>query len=312
MHKLPVITNSELKCLRRCIREHHYRYELRYRANGPEAAPLRFGTLMHELLEDWWTSKNDELVVDAELFAKLDVDPFERARLVAMMTGYHARWRDDPLEVLHVEHQFAVPLIDPLSGFSLAWVLAGKIDAVVRDKKGQVWIVEHKTTSENIEAGAPYWQKLSLDSQLSVYWHAVQELGYAPRGVIYDVLVKPSQKPLKANTRRDADETPDEYCARLQEVIKADPDRYYQRGNVVRLSQEVWDAGVDIAQYVHLLEHANRNEDWPRNPDSCFKFGRPCDYFEVCTGRARLEDPEKFHQVDNAHAELSPSPDTDY
>ena len=55
-----VLTTSRLKCYRRCPREHHFAYELGFRALV-EADAVRFGTLIHRALEAWWRAGDDRL-----------------------------------------------------------------------------------------------------------------------------------------------------------------------------------------------------------------------------------------------------------
>lgn len=52
-------------------------------------------------------------------------------------------------------------------------------------------VVEHKTTSADITPGSPYWRRLTLDAQVSLY------LGGAG-SLLYDVIRKPTLRPLKA------------------------------------------------------------------------------------------------------------------
>lgn len=52
-------------------------------------------------------------------------------------------------------------------------------------------VVEHKTTSADITPGSPYWRRLALDAQVSLY------LGGAG-SLLYDVIKKPSLRPLRA------------------------------------------------------------------------------------------------------------------
>lgn len=75
------------------------------------------------------------------------------------------------------------------------WEIAGKLDVLVRERAtGRVLVIEHKTSSEDVSPGSAYWQRLRLDGQVSLYHLADERI----EGVIYDVLAKPGEKPLKA------------------------------------------------------------------------------------------------------------------
>jgi len=199
---LPMLTNSRLKCYRRCPREHHFSYRLGYRP-AVEAEAMRFGTLFHRALEAWWRATDERLAAALAVLEQAigdGSDPFEVAKARALMTGYHARWIDEPYEVLEVEVEFNAPLTNPATGSrSKTWALAGKLDVIVRDQRdGRVLIIDHKTASEDISAGSSYWKRLRLDSQISTYCVGGKALGYDVAGFVYDVIAKPGLKPLKA------------------------------------------------------------------------------------------------------------------
>ena len=88
-----LLTNSSLKCYRRCPRLYRLRYEQGYRA-AVEAQALRFGSLIHVGLEAWYVSGGD---LEMSLRA-LDgeADPFDLVRAQIMIEGYHHRWQADP------------------------------------------------------------------------------------------------------------------------------------------------------------------------------------------------------------------------
>ncbi len=340
---LPVITNSEMKTHRRCARERHYTYDLGYRVVR-EADALRGGSLAHLGLEAWWRSTGDRLA-DALAAMQGEPDPYDRVRAEQMMRGYDARWLDEVqhFEVLSVEQEFRAPLVNPETGAaSRTFDLAGKLDVIVRDlRDGLVYKIEHKTSAEDIGVGSSYWKRLTLDPQISTYYEGARSLGYDPAGCLYDVLGKPGQRPGNVplvdevgfkivldgdgkrvyvssgkKPRETADaklgyvlqtrpETPEEYGARIADAIAADPDRYYQRGVVVRLEADEREAAFDRWQIARLIREAQLAGRHPRNPDSCIRYSRECDFFGVCTGTANLEDTTLFRKVEHVHEELS-------
>lgn len=320
---LRVLTNSELKAFRRCNEEHHIGYGLGYRTIV-EANPLRFGTMIHKGLEAWWNEPDPSARLMAALAAlPLGGDPFELARAVQMLSGYDLRWNDEQWETLAVERQFRVPLVNPLTGKpSRLFVLGGKIDAIARSvDNGRVYVVEHKTTGDDLTTGSEYWQALQLDAQISMYYVGAKALGFDVSGVLYDVLGKPKQQPLEAtpvdkrkyrqsdgvlySNQRAADETPLEYEARVRDAIAEAPDRFYARGTVVRLDDEERLAAWDTWTLAHMLHESERAQRFPRNPDACRRWGRLCDYFGVCTRTESVEDSTRFRRVTNVHEELT-------
>jgi hypothetical protein len=331
---LRVITNSELSCFRRCQREHHYAYELGYRARE-DVESLRFGSAIHVGLEAWWLGQGVERAV--ELATASTEDPYEAAKLRVLLLGYNARWAHEVHAVAGVEVEFRAPLVNPETGAaSRTFTLGGKIDVLL--ERG---FVEHKTTSQEIGVGSRYWRRLTLDPQVSTYYAGAKALGHEVDHCVYDVIRKPALRPsqvpltdedgtkivldLDGNRVRTKDgkkwrqtgdaelgyvlqtrpETPEEYEARLTEEVAAHPERYYQRGQVVRLEADERDAQLDAWQLTRAMREAEIAGRHPRNADACERYGRLCPYFDVCSGTASLEDESRFEQVERVHQELS-------
>ncbi|MFT5266650.1 MAG: hypothetical protein ACI88C_000071 [Acidimicrobiales bacterium] len=194
-------TNSRSRAERLCNYWGHIKYNLGYRETK-EAEPLWFGSLVHLGLETWWQTGGDLKAAITSM--GVTGDPERKVMYVmarVMMTAYHHKWiKDiDLFELVGVEVQFEVRLKNPeTGGVSRTWDLGGKMDAVVRFKKsGVLWIIEHKTTSEEIGHDATiYGIRLLMDTQTSQYWLAA-ELKYGEKigGVIFDVLRKPGIRP---------------------------------------------------------------------------------------------------------------------
>jgi hypothetical protein len=411
-----IVTNSRAKAWRRCARLHFFLFVLGVRAIE-DVVVLRFGALIHLGLEAWWQARLPEAVrvqlvdaahaaagegpehyTDRELFI-LDgdsigaalaavagdaADPFEQARVEEMLRGYHFRWQAEDLEPIAVEVEFRAPLVNPETGaLSRTYELGGKLDVLARKRSsGAIVIVEHKTTSENIETDSPYWARLRIDSQVSQYFAGARALGNAAASCVYDVLAKPAQRPSKATpveerkytlpkykacpackrkgappaphdvvlgedangprvtcepdpedatkrrvctdpggrlyaNLRAEDETPDEYRARLVDALAEAPERYFARGDVVRLERDEHEHASDVWRSARNIRDAqlagerlvqigrDAKSAHPRNPDACFTYGRPCAFFAVCTGAASIDDPARFERVDNVHQELA-------
>lgn len=329
--RLPLITTSEARAFRRCEREHHLGYRLRYRPIG-RSTPLRVGTAMHLSLEVWWHTAGDLDAALAQIDAPVSdldaLDEFERAKLRAMIKGYHVRWQSEDLGVLFVEREFRAPLVNPSTGMaSKTFEVGGKLDAGCRKPDGRFWIVEHKSTSEDIGLDSPYWKRLRMDPQVSTYHVGARTFEYGdPAGVIYDVLRKPTIRPYKATpvedrkytkptakepvarlyaNQREADETPEEFEDRCIESIIAEPDKYYMRGDVIRLEQDEKDAAWDLWHQARKIREVGLSGHHTRNPDACVRYGRTCEYFEVCTGSASIDDVTLFRKAGVAHEELN-------
>lgn len=318
---IALLTQSRLASARACQRLHHTRYDLGIRSIQEQSA-LKFGTLIHLGLEQWWLANGSDRLPAALAAMRGEIDPFVLAQAEVLLTGYDKRWGDEPYDVLAVETEFRTELINPATGAaSRTWALAGKIDAIARDRRdGLVRIIEHKTSGLDIRPGSAYWQRLRMDGQVSQYYAGARSLGFDVSGCVYDVLGKASIRPLLATpetsrkytkdgklyaAQRDKDETPDEYKARLVESVAMEPDRYFARGEVVRLENEMNEAMTDIWQLGVQLREAANVGSYPRNPGSCEMYGRMCEFFGVCSGSESLDDPSLFVKIGNTHPELS-------
>ena len=338
-----LLTKSRLADARTCQRLHHMKYELGYRPKTRVRA-LEFGSSTGAGLDAIWEGR--QLVIPDLPLDATDEDRYERGKLSAMLLGYQARWAAEDrekYELLGVEVEFSCQLVNPATGRrSETWKLGGKLDKLVRERAtGEVWIVEHKSSSEDISAGSAYWSKLRMDTQVSIYFVGGTALGHDVRGVLYNVLGKPKLQPSSVPLL-DADgvkqvvdatgqrvrtrdgkkwretgdtaqgftllsrpETPAEYEARCVSAIAENPDRYYRRSPVVRLEAEVSDALVDIWQQGQQMREAERLGRSPRNPEACSRWGRMCEFFPVCSGEATLQDETLYRLSSNVHPELT-------
>lgn len=165
-----------------------------------------------------------------------------------------------------------------------------------------VYLLETKTTSEDISAGSSFWKRTVLDPQLSLYLPALRVMGYDPRGAVYDCLKKPGQRPSAKG------ETAENYGKRCLEAIGEKPDKYYARGVVVRLEADIHEAATDVWNTASQMREAKRLNVWPKNPDSCMAWSRECDYLGVCSGMADINDPIMFKH-ESANVELDGSDD---
>ena len=159
-----------------------------------------------------------------------------------------------------------------------------------------------------------------MDPQLSIYHDGAAALGFGPVAVVYDVVSKPTIRPHKATpldkrkykangelyaNQREFDETPDEYRDRLEADVSANPDDYFRRGEVVRLKAEMDEARADNWYTAKRIKDSQRDGYHPRNPDACERYGSLCEFFGVCAGIERLDDPARFVKLEHVHPELS-------
>ncbi len=334
MSEIEVITKSRLAAFNSCQRLHHIQYNLGYRTLAPREL-ADWGTMFHAGLDAWWAAHmeggeallalpNAQAAMQAARVG-LAVDDFAMAKAEVMMIAYDARWAPTmgEWEVLGVEVEF----IATIPGRKRLRV-AGKLDKVLRKRTtGRKWFGEHKTTGVDLAEGSTYWQRLRMDPQVSIYHRGMAALGHEDlEGCLYDVVDRPSIKPLKATpmdkrkytkpskkepisrlyaNQRENDETVDEYRDRLAGLVGAEPDAFFARAEVVRLEGELEASDADVEETALQIRAGSQTGVAPRNPGNCFLYNRPCDYLDACSGIASLDDETRYRREEKQHPELS-------
>ena len=319
-----LLTNSRLRTWRDCKRRHRLLYLDGWRPRREDEA-VSFGRLVHLGLEGWWKAAPEQRLYEAMLrISGRAHDLFQEAAVRELLRAYDERYASamEGYEVLAVEATFTAPLLNPKTGAaSRTFLLAGKVDGIVRERAtGRVLLVEAKTTSEPIEdATTSYWRRLAMDGQVSHYYIGSESLGFSVEGCLYDVLLRPRLKPLKATpeasrkytkdgrlyaAQREVDETPEEYAARLRADIAEAPAKYFQRREVPRTEDDLRDYLFDAWAEARAMREAELAARSPRNPEACHRFGQ-CAFWEVCANNLRPESaPDLYELVTNVHGEL--------
>lgn len=288
------LTNSRRAAWQRCARLHFYAYTLRLRPERPGRA-LAIGSAVHAGLEDLW--RGQVHTVDRARHGITDVD---EAMVRVLLAGYVERWGDeDAGRMVHgIELPFVAPLSAPDGTFARQWWIAGKLDVVIEEPDGSLWIVEHKTTAEEIAPGSHYLRRQRMAPQLSLYLDGARSIGINAEGVILDVIRKPQ-------LRRGASETVEAFAARLATAMRSPC--MYARHRIHRTDADLDAARADwcaIASQIEAEAHADSPP--PRNVDSCFDYFRPCEYLALCLGEHTPWDGETgLVQLRTPHPELA-------
>ncbi len=104
----------------------------------------------------------------------------ERVKVMYGMATYQWYYAEDEYETLATELKFSLPVINPRTGRALPnCKLVGKIDKLVRNQNGIVMIMEHKTTSSSLNSDSTFWGNLRLNTQISMYVYAAQQMQLA-------------------------------------------------------------------------------------------------------------------------------------
>lgn len=326
MSEIEVITKSRLAAYNACQRLHHLTYNLGYRSLAPRE-DADWGTLFHAGLDAWWGAyMNGGLLAFTDALAAMarhretatGIDDAAMAKAEVIMAAYDARWAPSMAEweVLGVEVEF----IAVIPGRKRLRV-AGKLDKLLRRRSdGSIWFGEHKTSGADLSLGSTYWQRLRMDPQVSIYHQGLRELGHEPAGCIYDVIVRPEQRLLKATPldkrkytkagalyakQRENDETIEEFRKRVSGLVAEEPDAYFARAEIVRLDSEIEASAEDVTETALQIRAGSQTGVAPRNPGACQMYGRTCEFVDVCSGLASLDDETRFQKLTRVHSELS-------
>lgn len=187
----PIVTQSMVSTFTDCPREVYYGTVLGLRPRI-EAKPLTRGTWIHSLLEERangrdWVAKHNEIYekAAAQQFTE-EVDALEQ-EVYNIVTSYDWVYRNDKLIPIAAEITVERPI------FHGAALYKGRIDLIVIDENGDVWLVDHKT-----HRTFPEWHYRELAFQHYSYLWACRKapeylaLRYKgkplpqPKGFIYD------------------------------------------------------------------------------------------------------------------------------
>lgn len=255
-----VVSWSEIDAWRQCP----YKWLLSYgeRWTGPTTSlPLRRGTLWHLCMELHYnyvkTTNSVEKAIEAVTnYLKIASEDDDVVDLIVWMyTGYVSRWfaEDKDWEILMVEGRLELPLAEGIR-------IKCRLDLVVRDNLGRVWLIDHKT-GRNLPTG----RELDLDDQFGLYHWLLRKAGRSVFGIIHNaVRTQRNQSPMGM----------DERFARAT-TVRIDTE-------LDTLADEIRSTALDIAHArAELAGGASTNMVTPRHPDPERCRWR-CDYTSPC------------------------------
>lgn len=272
-----IIDVSKLTTYMACPRKYFFRYILGWETTYPNN-DLVFGAAWHVAMEHLLLNgySEDSVVKAAELFfnhyrkelgPETDEGFFPKNPAGALMglTRYATRYAidDKNYRVLHTEVAARVKIGDNA-------ILVGRMDCIRQDKSnGLIEVMDHKTSGRRISG----WERLQWQSvQLLVYMHIL----YSIPDWDYD---KVKGGRIRCTwfykNRHEFDEvlvekTPAEMQSGLVDILT-----YYDY----------------LMRDMYLFKDTCSDDEiampsFPRNPESCYKYGRVCQFFDMCNGWA--------------------------
>lgn len=327
MNPKTILTNSCLTTFKTCPRKYQFQYEMGYNPKYDTEA-LTIGKLVHAGIEYWANNRKNninkiEITISDNPY--IDKREFEYilAKARAMVDMYIDVYKDDNYETVLAESEGRAPLINVKTmRESSKYEIGFKIDRIVRNLQGKTFIIETKTTSEDIDSpDASYFKKLYLDPQVSTYYLGAEVNGIKVESCIYDVIRKPNATPFKAtpiekrkyktngelySSCRYEDETPGEFYTRIKEELSKNPQKYYIRKEITRSDNDLLEHMYDMHTVSESISLYRKIGKFPRHTNACTSTYGACVFLDVCTNKTTLEDTSKFEKIEGfKHKELS-------
>ena len=181
---------SEINTWCQCRMQHYWRYVVGITPKTYQRAPSR-GSAGHAALaaaylgQDWREALQEwlkEQIESRELFNE-EVADFEdmvdtASQILPRYFDHYAE-EEQHWEVLETEYKFEISI----SG--LKTKLKGFIDGIIRDKDGDLWLLEHKFPQRQFRSR----EQVDLNGQLGVYQYAANKCGFPTIGIIYNQLL---------------------------------------------------------------------------------------------------------------------------
>lgn len=189
-----------------------------------QTTALRRGTSWHKLHE-LNVNRDDQLAYINEAYETVPEGVsrsdwlIERIILMYSIIGFdwYFESQGDEFEIIANELEFEMPLYDAEGNEIEGVIVVGKIDQILRDKYGNIYVREFKSSSKSLDDS--YWSHLNLDPQVGIYILAInwmkcngmlKEYGIEPDDsmitkVMYNVWHKPGIGP-KFLTQKDSKE----------------------------------------------------------------------------------------------------------
>lgn len=199
-----IVSYSELSSFRQCPLKHALEYKQRWTKPVEPETPLSKGSLWHLVMQTHY----GVLRRAQEVFGRrIHEGAEERAALGAAYTatrpllvneetgeqnpdqelvewmydGYVARWgADRNWLVIAMEHAIELPLLTEQRRPSPKYRIKMKLDLVVKDREGKLWVVDHKSCYR-----LPYKNELDLDDQFGLYTWAMRRIGHPVIGSMH-------------------------------------------------------------------------------------------------------------------------------
>lgn len=269
------VSNNSLGIYRSCQKKFHWHYIEGLRPIRKSSA-LSLGTVLHDAFNMYY-NKFNAIEVLSYITKTMDdqianASPDEAENLQIIKYTLVGMWTNYPLSLaeftkIEPEMEFKVK-IPGMRGV----VFVGKVDGLVTDSNGKMWIRELKSTALGF---SDFEKKSKYSPQGTGYIWAMRQLGYPIEGVLYDFVKKPL-------LRKGVNEKVIQFGERIMKDYKDRPDVYYKRHFVYHNQDELELFQQDLTNGAVDIRRKKRLGNWHRNQDSCWDWNQECPYLRIC------------------------------
>lgn len=252
---------STISAFQTCRRKYYYAYK-RHLRPLVKGTPLIFGGAVHDALDEYYKHKDREAGAKAaiakfeSIYSTPEGDELRTVENgVKMLTWYFVKYKHEPFTVVgKPEEGFVFPIGDILFG--------GRLDLPV-EWDGQLWIMEHKTTTR---MGGGYFDQFELDKQPTGYILALESFSSRKcAGCIINAMEPWKEvKRVSARTKQPEDHFLRKPLTRSQQL----KDRF--KYNVQAIVRDI-----------RWCEDNNEFQEAEKK-EACFYYNRSCPYLQLC------------------------------
>lgn len=293
------LSNSKVKTFRRCEKKYEFKYVMGLKPKA-RAVQLERGSWVHDLLMHHydgkdWRERHAELT--REFTATFEEEreghedlPKECSRI---MRSYLHRYRETD-SGLHVVDSEVDEVVTLPNGIEFNFI----IDLIVEEPDGGQWLWDHKTVKSFMDADF-----MLLDAQLTRYYWSAEQMGYKPRGVIFnEIRTKPpsvpalTQKGALSRAKIDTDYLtyasaikryglkPNDYREQLLRLRRLDRSEsnhpFFRRTRMPRDKPVTQQMMAELVMTAREIRAAEKRAQFPRTPDKACTWD--CEFRDPC------------------------------
>lgn len=297
------LSKTALETWQRCPREFAYRYCHELDGRGNQVQLIR-GIAWGQAMAAWWGCADvgarwevaRGVLQASPEFAALGA--VQKLVVHAMLEVYNEVNADVRVNGIVFPEEI---LVGPLTELAYSRVRA---DLVIDFPERGPFIVEFKSTEQDISEDSWFWEKLRWDPQVMGYWNSAPDMR-----LVYDVTKVPTLTPEKATPvesrkfyvrgsrdgkfgpgdpmpgTRLADEPLDEFYARLVTHLRTHRFSHFARQEIRASDRDKSELSLDMAAWSRQITDAATRDEWPHKVGSCRRGKQGwCTFYHSCFG----------------------------